>query len=242
MGNIEEIRNVVLAIVLSIIIIVGFQLYNESQRPPAVPETAEQALRSADPDLPRATTEETPAPSLPAEESLVPTAPGVSGPGPGARRDERIEAGARVPIRSRRLKGSISLAGGRMDDLRLVDYRETLAPDSPEIVLLNPFGTPDAYFIQFGWTPAGGADTAVPAPDTVWTARGEALTPGTPLTLSWDNGQGLRFSRTIELDGDYMFTITQRVENDGAQPVTLYPYAFIRRHGTPEITGFYILH
>ena len=242
MGNIEEIRNVILAIVLSIIIIVGFNFYNESQRPPPGPETAEQAARTGDADLPRATMEETPAPSLAAQDSLVPTAPGVSGPGTGARRDELIEAGARVPIRSRRLKGSVSLAGGRIDDLRLADYRETLAEDSPEIILLNPYGTADAYFAQFGWTPAAGADTAVPAPDTVWTAQGSALTPETPLTLTWDNGKGLRFSRTIELDADFMFTITQRVVNNNNQPVTLYPYGLIRRHGTPEITGFYILH
>ena len=241
MGNIEEIRNVILAIVLSAIIIFGFQFYNESQRPPPGLETAEQAARTGDGDLPRAPSDETPAPSVPGEDSLVPTAPGVLGPGPGTRRAELIETTARVPIRSRRLKGSISLAGGRIDDLRLADYRETLDPDSPEIVLLNPFGTADAYFAQFGWTPAA-ADIPVPVPDTVWTAQGAALTPETPLTLTWDNGKGLRFSRTIEIDENFMFTITQRVVNSSNQPVTLYPYGFIRRHGTPDITGFYILH
>ena len=242
MGNIEEIRNVILAIVLSVIIIFGFQLYNESQRPPVQPETAEQATRRGNEDLPRAMSEEYPAPSVPGQESLVPTAPGVAGTSAGARRAELIEATARVPIQSGRLKGSISLVGGRIDDLRLADYRETLAPDSSDIILLNPFGTADAYFAQFGWTSAVGADTPVPAPDTEWTVQGNTLTPETPLTLSWDNGKGLRFSRTIEIDRNFMFTVTQRVVNSNNQPVTLYPYGFIRRHGTPDITGFYILH
>ena len=242
MGNIEEIRNMILAIVLSAIIIFGFQYYNEAQQPPQGPETAEQAARTDTADLPRAMPEDTPAPSVPGEDSLVPTAPGVLGTSASARRTELIEATARVPIRTSRLNGSVSLAGGRIDDLRLADYRETLAPDSPEIILLNPFGTPDAYFAQFGWTPAADVKTPVPVPDTVWTARGAALTPETPLTLSWDNGKGLHFSRTIEIDSDFMFTITQRVVNSGNQPVTLYPYGFIRRHGTPDITGFYILH
>ena len=242
MGSIEEIRNVILAIVLSVIIIVGFQLYYEKTAPPREPETAEQAARTGDADLPRATAEKTPAPSVPGEGFLFPSVPGVSSPDSRARRVELIEAGTRVPIRSARLRGSVSLAGGRLDDLSLVDYHETLAPDSPEIILLNPFGTPDAYFAQFGWTPAAGVDTAVPAPDTVWTAKGAALTPETPVTLSWDNGQGLRFSRTIEMDADFMFTITQRVENNGTRPVTLHPYGLIRRQGKPEITGFYILH
>ena len=242
MGSMEEIRNVILAIVLSVIIIVGFQIYYQQTAPPRGPETAEQAARTGDPDLPRATPEETPAPSVPGEDSLLPSVPGVSGPDSRARRADLIEAGARVPIRSNRLRGSVSLAGGRFDDLSLADYRETLAPDSPEINLLTPLGTRDAYFAQFGWTPAAGADTAVPAPDTVWTARGVALTPETPVTLSWDNGQGLRFSRTIEMDADFMFTITQQVENNSTRPVTLHPYGLIRRHGKPEITGFYILH
>ena len=212
------------------------------RQPPRGPETAEQAARTGDPDLPRAPAEETRAPSVPGEDSLVPTAPGVSVPDSGSRRAELIEAGARVPIRSNRLRGSISLAGGRLDDLGLADYHETLAPDSPEIILLTPLGTHDAYFAQFGWTPAAGEDTAVPAPDTVWTADGKKLTPDTPVTLSWDNGQGLRFSKRIEMDADFMFTITQRVENKSNLPVTLHPYGLIRRQGTPEITGFYILH
>lgn len=240
MGSTEEIRNVILAIVLSVIIIVGFQFYFDKPPPPGETVTAEQAARPGDPDLPRATAEV--APSAPGEDFLIPSAPGVPGPDPGAKRAELIKAGARVPIRSTRLWGSVSLTGGRMDDLSLADYRESLAPDSPEITLLTPFGSRDAYFAQFGWTAAAGADTAVPGPDTVWTARGMALTPETPLTLSWDNGQGLYFFRTIEMDGDFMFTITQRVENRGNQPVTLYPYSLIRRHGTPEVTGFYILH
>ena len=238
----EEIRNVILAIVLSVIIIVGFQLYFEEPPPPGGPETAEQALRTGDPDLPHAPAEETRTPSVAADESLIPSAPGVRGPGPGTRRAELIEAGARVPILSKRLGGSISLAGGHLDDLSLADYRETLSPDSPEIILLTPQGARDAYFAQFGWVPAAGAGTVVPTPETVWTARGKVLTPDTPVTLSWDNGQGLRFSKTIKMDEDYMFTVTQRVENEGNRPVTLYPFGLIRRHGTPEVTGFYILH
>ena len=234
-------RNMLLAVVLSVVIIVAFNFFFESRRPPP-PETPQQTQQ---PQAPRgAQVPERPAavPQVPARGAEVPSVPGATQATPAVVDDRRVmlAKSKRVKIFSPRLHGSIALTGGRIDDLTLADYRETLDETSPEIILLSPHGAPDAYFAQFGWVPADGV--AVPGPDTPWTANRDVLAPGRPLTLTWDNGQGLRFSRIYAIDENYMFTVTQRIENTGSTPAALYPYGLISRWGTPEVTGFFILH
>ncbi|MEE8332515.1 MAG: membrane protein insertase YidC, partial [Alphaproteobacteria bacterium] len=129
----------------------------------------------------------------------------------------------------------------QIDDLTMLDYRETVKPNSPQITLLSPTGMEQPYFSQFGWV---GANQNIRLPDagTVWTANQTMLGINTPVTLRWDNGAGLRFKRTVSIDENYMFSITQTVTNSGASPVTLYPYGLISRTGVPDTLGFYILH
>ncbi|MGB6938328.1 MAG: membrane protein insertase YidC, partial [Xanthobacteraceae bacterium] len=149
----------------------------------------------------------------------------------------------RIAISTPRLGGSIDLKGGRVDDLTLTQYREAIEPDSPPIVLFSPSGAPDAYYAEFGWVPASGTTTAMPGPDTTWKQQGSgALGIDHPVTLTYDNGQGLTFTRTIAIDDHYLFTIRDNVANAGGSPVTLFPYALISRHGTPPVLGYYILH
>ncbi len=143
-------------------------------------------------------------------------------------------------INTPRLHGSIALRGGRIDDLTLATYHETTDPTSPEVVLLEPSGTGQAYFAEFGWAATPGVK--VPGADTPWTASGGPLTPTSPVTLTWDNGQGLVFTRTISVDKDYMFTVRDAVRNTTGAPVTLSPYGLISRTGTPHVSGYYILH
>jgi YidC/Oxa1 family membrane protein insertase len=123
----------------------------------------------------------------------------------------------------------------------LSTYRQTTNPDSPPIVLLEPFGTPNAYYAESGWV---AEDPAVAVPDgkTKWTADRGQLTPEQPVTLTWDNGQGLRFIRQYAVDRDFMITVTNKVENGSGKAVNLLPYGMIARSGTPETSGMYILH
>src|SRR5256885_1751268 len=67
------------------------------------------------------------------------------------------------------------------------------------------------------------------------------LTPEHPVTLTWDNGQGLHFIRQYAIDRNFMITVAQRVENTGSADVTLYPYGLISRSSTPQTLGYYIL-
>ncbi|MCY1127435.1 membrane protein insertase YidC [Frigidibacter sp. RF13] len=160
-----------------------------------------------------------------------------------------LAAAPRVEIETPRLSGSISLLGGRIDDLLLSDYRVSLAAGSDAIRLLSPEGgAADAaykpYFALYGWVAGqGAAATDMPGATTLWTlAKGDKLTPDTPVELSWDNGKGLTFRRLIEVDSDFMFKITQSVENKGATAVRMSSYGVVARRGLPKLEGFYIAH
>jgi YidC/Oxa1 family membrane protein insertase len=228
-------KNLVVAIVLSIAIVLGFEfLYN---LPRLERERALQAERAAT----QAPTE-TLAPSTPAiPPSLAPgatSAPVAQTPAAPAAVPPLEQP--RVKISAARIEGSIRLAGGRIDDIRLKDYHETVDPNSPLITLLAPQGSPDPYFAEFGWAPGSGV--AVPNENTTWTADRQTLTGDQPVTLSWDNGQGLRFERRFSVDPNYMLQITERVVNNGSAPVQLSPYGLVQRQGTPHTSGYYILH
>ena len=109
----------------------------------------------------------------------------------------RTSAPARVRIDTPSLQGSIALQGGRIDDLVLAKYRETVAPQSPQVVLFSPSGTPAPYYAEYGWVAGPGVGQPMPGDDTVWQLeKGSVLTPASPVTLVWDNGQGLIFRRT----------------------------------------------
>jgi YidC/Oxa1 family membrane protein insertase len=155
-----------------------------------------------------------------------------------------LERSARIAIDTPRLRGSIAVTGGRIDDLSLKGYKETLAPDSPIVTLLSPAGGPDAYYALYGWAPGAGLDFEdVPGANTVWQAEGDAtLGPDRPVTLTWENGKGLTFTRTISVDEDYMFTVRQSVSNASDTAFRMAPYGVVARHGEPDTIGFFILH
>jgi YidC/Oxa1 family membrane protein insertase len=230
-------KNLIVAIVLSLVILLGFQYFYELPRMRAqqAAQQAQEALQAM----------QTPAPARPAapgaELPPIPGAPAAAGAPTELDRAAIVDQPNRVHIQSERVSGSIALDGGRIDDITLVTYRQTTDPNSPPITLLNPLGTPDAYYAESGWV-AQDREVAVPNDKTHWTADRSTLTPQQPVTLSWDNGQGLRFSRQYALDHDFMITVTSRVENTGSRPVGLLPYALIARSGTPPTSGYYILH
>jgi YidC/Oxa1 family membrane protein insertase len=232
-----EQRNLILAIVLSVTIILAFQYFYEL---PRVKESQRQQAQRTEQTTPATSAEHAPGATVtPAPQGAVTS--GAETVPAGQTRTEILDSTPRISIENPRLRGSLDLTGGRIDNLILSDYKVTTAPDSPDVALLNPPGVPDTYFVEFGWV-AGDKNVAMPARDTVWQADHKQLTPDQPVTLSWDNGQGLRFERTISIDNDYMFTVAQRVRNTGSQPVSLYPYGLISRWGTPHTLGYYILH
>jgi YidC/Oxa1 family membrane protein insertase len=232
-------RNTILAVILSGLVLLGWQYFfnipqMEKQR---AAQQAEQAQKQAQ------TPGQAPA-ATPAQPGAAPgTAPSTPAAATVQSRETVLAAGPRIKIDTPRITGSIALKGGRIDDVALSQYRETVDPKSPAVVLFSPSGTAKPYYAEFGWVGAAGTAAKLPDAATVWTQVGSnALTPSSPVTLTWDNGGGLTFKRTIAIDDHYLFTLKDEVSNTGNAPVTLYPYALISRHGTPETSGYYILH
>jgi YidC/Oxa1 family membrane protein insertase len=221
-----EQRNLLIAIVLSVAILIAFQFAYERFFPPP-PPTGRPAAGAHPPA---------------AANPSAPQAPGL----PTAIKPEaRAAAPANAPhiaIDTPALHGAIALAGARFDKLALARYHVSVGAQSPEVVLLYPSGTAHAYFAAFGWG-ASAPDVKVPGLDTLWQpATSGPLTPTHPVTLRWDNGEGLVFTQTISVDRNYMFTIRDSVRNTGKTPVKLAPYGLISRSGTPPVSPSWLLH
>ncbi len=146
----------------------------------------------------------------------------------------------RVNIINNELQGSISLLGARIDDLILKNYRKTLDPESDQIRFLKKIDEREPFFIQFGWSSPN--KNKVPNGNTVWKSSKSSLDPNNPLILTWNNGEGLKFSQIISIDDNYMIKVIQKVKNETKNLVNLYPYGLIRRSGEPKTTDFFVLH
>ena len=242
-------RNLILAMVLSALVMIVWTIFFQPGTPQPAPQTTAES-QQADPAAPAAPNAGTTAPSL---DDAAPAAAG-----------DPTQTAARVQIETPSLKGSISLAGGRVDDLELLGYRETLDENSPYVRLLSPTSSTQVsndgsavapggntgitvnkpYYAVYGWIPAAGTDPAlVPGPMTLWELEsGSTLAPGQPVTLRWDNGAGQIFRRTFELDDKFLFTVTQALENTADRPFSAAPYGILARHGRPDTQNFFVLH
>jgi YidC/Oxa1 family membrane protein insertase len=222
-------NNMFLAIALSALVIFAWQYF--VVRPEMKAEQAHQAaLAHQMKAQPQAA-----APNAPAA-----NVPGMSGSSTHMGRDAALKVeGARVAIDSPLLDGSIALKGAKFDDLRLKKYRETPDPRSPEIVLLAPKSTDYPYYAEFGWVGAPN----MPSDQSMWQQQGSgALSPGHPVTLTWDNGHGLTFTRVISVDDQYMFNVADSVTNNSPSAQTLYPFAYVAREGVPKEQTSWVLH
>jgi YidC/Oxa1 family membrane protein insertase len=217
----EQNRNLFLAFGLSLLVIVVW--YAIFPPPPPTPRA---------PDI--------------AQTDLVPPPPATAADGTPLPEAAPAPEAVRIAIDTPRLTGSISLTGGRIDDLALRDYFETTQPGSDNVHLFNPVGGGRApFYALYGWTPRGALGfEQVPGPNTVWEQEGDGiLTQATPITLRWDNGAGLVFRRQISVDSNFLFTVTQSVENLTEAPVALDPWGILAQHGLPAgLENFFISH
>ena len=251
-------KNLLLAIVISIAIVLGFQfLFVDKQKPQATPPQTAGGVKTP------GSTGAARAPRAPSAGAVKPLAPGstaqpraakpqIPGAGrapavpgtaaaPGAGRAALLKKSQRVRIVTPRLRGSIALLGAKLDDLTMLGYRSELDKNSAKVDLLQPAGADNAYFVEYGWVSSQKGIT-LPDDKTLWVANRSELGPGRPVTLSWDNGQGLRFERTYAIDMNYLITVTQKVVNSGSRTVELFPYAVIARSGEVTTSGWYVLH
>jgi YidC/Oxa1 family membrane protein insertase len=235
-------KNTILAIVLSALVLLGWQYFFAAPQEKARQEQLQLQAQQQKQNVP------VPGQAKPAQPSAqspsqVPAHPGAPSSATPIDRAAALANSPRIPIATDTLQGSVALKGGRIDDLALVKFRETIDPKSPPIILLSPSGTGDPFYAEFGWTGAAEANVKLPTSETVWKQVGSGrLSVGRPVTLTYDNGEGLEFRRTISVDDKYLFTVKDEVSNKGGSPVTLFPYALISRHGIPPTAGYYVLH
>ena len=233
-------KNMILASVLSMLVLLMW-FYFFPQEQPQAPAKDQIALSN---------TGDVVAPSA---GGVVATAPTIATT-VAETREVALAKTQRVYIKTNRIEGSLSLTGARIDDLKLLDYNVRLNDPSEKVTLLSPAGGPSAYYILHGFSPAGSLSFAdVPTASTIWSVKyGDILTPSTPVSLEWDNGKGLVFQRIISIDTDYMFSITQSVQNNTNGDVALAPYGLIAQKGPiaraaygreeSSTRGVYILH
>ncbi len=222
----DQNRNLILASVLSFLVIVAWFFFFP---PPEPVQTS--AVEATD----ASTNQQTSA--LPGVEKSASSSTGQT--------VSTAEDAPRISIETQKLVGTISLKGGRIDDLSLLGYKVDLSEGAENVTLLKPVGEEGAYYATYGWAALSGVTSnLVPTPDTLWEVNGNnRLTVSSPVELVWDNGAGLKFSRVISIDEDYLFTVKQNVENTSATDVELRPYGLIRRAGEPkDVKNFFILH
>jgi YidC/Oxa1 family membrane protein insertase len=236
----QDQKNTILAIVLSAIVLIGWQYFFATPQANRQRQLAEQQHQEQLQQQPSTAAGTAGPPGANAPQAPGQTATSAAAPQP---REKVLAATPRVEINTPIVKGSIDLRGARLDDLSLAKYRETVDPNSPIVVLLAPSGTAEPFYAEFGWIAGAGANLKLPNAETVWRQEGSGpLQVGHPVTLVYDNGEGLEFHRTFGVDDKYLFTIEDSVNNKGTAPITLYPYGLISRHGLPKTLGYYILH
>ncbi|AHC73601.1 membrane protein oxaA [Candidatus Endolissoclinum faulkneri L5] len=224
----NEQKKVIIAIALSLAILLGFQLLVAHFWPSAITTPQRSIEHSLDND------------SHYRAENIKPSSDKATVP--YAKRTLALAATKRIKIKTPTINGSISLIGARIDDIVLDNYQVTLDPASGPIHLLEPKGYLRPYYAEFGWISETVNDVDLPNSNTRWESDGVALTPNSPVTLTWKSQNYLTFKRTIEVDNDYMFSITDTISNEGRITRKLFPYALISRSIPASIRGFYILH
>ena len=209
-------KNLLLAILASLVVLLGFQLLFPTKDVSKTNITQEMNDSFA------------PQPELIAE---LPKA-----------RNEIINESERISIENDFINGSINLTGARIDDIILKKYRVDLSSDSENVKFLSPKGSDKPYFAEYGWVTSNNNKIELPNANTVWKSNKSIISPEDPVVLSWDNGNGLIFKRTISIDTEYMFSIHQTIINNTSEDIILYPYGLINRTGVPKLSGLFILH
>jgi YidC/Oxa1 family membrane protein insertase len=206
---VNDSKNLILAVVLSALVLLGWTWAANKYFPTANPPSSKVAAGKQQP-LPQPEAQPT-GPATPRKVQSIAAA---------------LASGPRVAIRTPSLSGSINLKGAQIDDLLLLNQRQTIAKDSPPVRLLSPLGTPGAYVATFGWTAQG---TEAPGLDTTWTADSPVLSPGRPVTLSTQTADGTRYQIKIAVDDGYLFTVQQSVTNPSGEPITVRPIGLVSR-------------
>lgn len=230
----DNTKNLILASALSfLVILVWFVVFPPEPQVPTPPPAITQTESGADtPNALPTTTGDASVPSATVSANAK-------------TRENALANSPRVQINSKRVFGSISLTGALIDDLSLKNYNVNLNDESKKITILSPIRENAGYWaFHAWWSPDKSVSIKdIPTAKTLWQVKsGDTLSETSPITLVWDNGNGLVYERRISIDENYLITIKQSVQNNTGNVIQLAPYSALTRKGDPDIRGFYILH
>ncbi|MFK7902600.1 MAG: membrane protein insertase YidC [Nitratireductor sp.] len=238
-------KNTVLAIVLSMLVLLGWQYFYAGPKVEAQRKAAELQEQ-----VEQEKAQNTPADTAVIDGNDVPSA-SSSGDIPSLAntkefvtqdREAAIKGETRIPFENEHVIGTINLKAGRLDDLQLRDHKVSLEEGSPLVTMLSPADLKDGYFAEFGFA-AGANSGDVPGPTTQWTlVSGTKLTQSSPIVLGWKNDQGISFTRTIKLDENSLFTYDDKIQNNSSENINISPYGRVTRYGRPDVENFFVLH
>ncbi len=221
-----DFRNVIFAIALSFAVLFGWSVIFET------PQIEEQKKSQQTESYQKKESQSSDSPSVNLENNKV----------PNISREDAIVSGKRIKFENENVKGSIALKGALIDDIIFKNYKSKLDSDE-RVTYLNPVETNDGYFVETGWASSNIGKISLPTAKTVWKVKGNnKLSIGNPVIIEWDNKSGLVFRKKIQLDENFLFKVTQEIENKSSKRIELYPYAQITRNVAPNVTDFYILH
>ena len=229
-----ENRNLILAVALSMAVLFGWQIL--VIQPELEKEQAQKALIVEQQAATAKTQNVDGTPAIASSGEVINLTPGVAEQGVAT-----ADTAKRITIDAPLVQGSFSLQGARIDDIILTGYRETLDAKSDNIHFLKKTSSQAPFFAEFGWA-SSDADQPMPSAQTLWAADRDLLSPSSPVTLRWNNGKGLVFTRKISINDDYLITYDDSVVSSLDTAITMYPFGLVRRQGTPPTSGIYILH
>ena len=218
--NMNEQKNLFLAIAISIAIIVVFQFF--------LPGPITEPIQNKENEIlaPATSIDE---PKTNVLEIIKP-------------KEDVLTANKRVSIETPSITGSINLQGAILDDLTLANYKVSLDDNSKNIDLLSPDGTSNPYYIEFGWKVLGNQNAQLPNLETIWETDSSILSQDNSVRLSWTNDENITFLKHFSVDENYMFSVSQEVINNSSSNLEIYPYRLIKRINTPKTINFFILH
>ena len=228
-----ESRNLILAIVLSIGVLLIWSLFIED------PYQQTMTNNNSDVNLDSSNLDSLESQSIDEIEDILET-----GDTNSISLDLALREDERVQINTNNILGSINLKGLKIDDITLKNYKETLEEESDLIRVLRPYNTSDGYEVTFGWISNQSSDIELPNSNTVWKLvnNNEALTSENEIEFQWKNNTGQTFISSISMDGDYLFNINQKVINNSDEAIILNNASKIKRKTAPALSGMFILH
>ena len=215
-------KNLLIAVVLSVVILVGFDFFFKPKKP-----FEENSVEQAQMNQREDSGEDV---NLPSINSQIENKANEN--------DKLVEE--RITFNSKRLTGTINLIGATMDDLSLKDYFETINKES-KIKILNPVSSTSPYFLRIGWA-SPDKSVKLPNKDSRWKSLKKSYSENEKIELEWNNGEGLTFFRTIEFDENFLISVVDKVQNKSPKTIKLTNFSYLRRLNYRPANKFFILH